>query len=492
MAGGGLLQLVAYGSQDVYLTSNASVTFFKAVHRRHTAFSIESIIQTLNGTVGWTQRVTATISRNGDLLYGTCLEIKLPEIGEDHSWVKGVGFRMIESCELDIGGQRIDKIDGRYMDMMQELSVKEDKQYGLDKMVGRDWTGLDAFGLPDKKCGSPRKMGKLYVPINFFYSMSPSLALPLISLQYHEVKLTFTFASYHDVLRTWRPATDHAGSGTGVPAGWRSYTGPAPDAFSADLYVDYVFLDTDERRKFATVSHEILITQVQNTGREQLTVNSKDTFQKVRLNLNHPVKAIIWATPHADSDSHVITTPDSKIDDIKFTSPSISLDAFNYDEYAGFNRVKGHAYPGADATRSNYEYDMGNVELKGWDSIADSVPMNNPIAQAKLTLNGHDRFSERDGTYFQLVQPYMHWPRVPKKPVMTYSFAISPSDLSPSGTANFSRIDTAHLMLKFHATHRDPHIMGGATSVQRNLDLYAINFNVLRLLSGMGGLAFSN
>jgi len=477
MAGGGLLQLVAYGSQDLYLTSNATVTFFKNVTRRHTAFSIESIQQTLNGSVGFGQRVTATISRNGDLMMGAMLEVQLPELPVgNHSWVQGVGYRLLETVELDIGGQRIDRITGQYMDMLQELTVKEDKQAGLNKMVGRDWTGKDAAGNLAKFCGSPRKVPKLYIPLTFFFSKSPSLALPLIALQYHEVKLTFTFAAASDLIRTWEGKTG------ATPDRWAPYTGTVlPVLNEVDLYIDYTFLDSDERRKFATVSHEMLIEQVQFTGVESITVNSASTFHKQRLNLNHPCKALIWTCAHEVSSGGILGG------NATVSYPSISLDAFDCSEYAGFDKL---ITPG-DANTQLYTYNHTTAANNFMNDIVETVPHNNPVAECKLTLNGHDRMSEREGTYFQLVQPQMHWPRVPSKPIMTYSFALSPSDISPSGSANFSRIDTAHLMLKFRASHKSVPV-APAESVQRNFALYAINYNVLRILSGMGGLAFSN
>jgi hypothetical protein len=496
MSGGGLLQLVAYGSQDVYLTGNATVTFFKSVSRRHTAFAIESIQQTINGTVDWNQRVTATISRNGDLMYGAMLEITVPTIGatKDVSWVSGLAYAIVNVAELDIGGQRIDRITGQYLDMMQELAVKEEKQAGLNKMVGRDWTGRDVFGLP-ARIGGKKQPGKMYLPLDFFFAKSPNLALPIIALQYHEIKLTFTFAEVASCLRSW------VGASSTETEGWGKYGATPSDTFGSTykldvaLYIDYVFLDSDERRKFAQVSHEMLVTQVQHTGVESLSVTGAGTTFKQRLNLNHPCKALIW-TCAAD--------PSADLGNTAISMPSRSLDAFDCSEYSGYDMAtitipaNSTTHPRTGLAASTHAHITGHnhslaANLDEYITRgAVAAPGNNPVIEAKLTLNGHDRFSEREGTYFQYVQPYMHWPRVPTKPIMTYSFAISPADQSPSGTANFSRIDTAHLNLKFAATHTKFTGTGAKTSVSRNFALYAINYNVLRILSGMGGLAFSN
>lgn len=494
MSGGGLLQLVAYGSQDVYLTGNATVTFFKSVSRRHTAFAIESIQQTINGTVDFNQRVTATISRNGDLMYGAMLEITVPTIAEnvDASWVSGLAYAILNVAELDIGGQRIDRITGQYLDMMQELSIKEEKQAGLNKMVGRDWTGKDVFGLPSK-IGGMKNPGKMYLPLDFFFSKSPNLALPIIALQYHEVKLTFTFAEASTCLRSYVAAS------ATTPEGWGRFTGTVPAGkLDCALYIDYVFLDSDERRKFAQVSHEMLVTQVQHTGVESLSITGKGTTYKQRLNLNHPCKALIW-TCAAELGSDLGGANGGASANVTFSMPSRSLDAFDCSEYSGYDMAKvnilanGGVRAGLAASTHAYitghQHAIASTIDEHMSTFASAAPGNNPVIEAKLTLNGHDRFSEREGTYFQYVQPYMHWPRVPTKPIMTYSFAISPADQSPSGTANFSRIDTAHLNLKFAASTSE--VFKNKT-VQRNFALYAINYNVLRILSGMGGLAFSN
>ena len=184
---------------------------------------------------------------------------------------------------------------------------------------------------------------------------------------------------------------------------------------NASLYVDYIYLDTDERRRFAQVSHEYLIEQVQFTGEESHSTTN-NTF---RLNFNHPVKELVWVTRHDDS-----------------TQP------FNYTA----NKVGG----GANFTTS-----------------------------AKLTLNGHDRFSERDGHYFNYVQPFQHHSNTPGVGVNAYSFALKPEDHQPSGTCNMSRIDNTSLKLT-------------NDSAASKTSIYAVNYNVLRVMGGMGGLAYSN
>jgi len=342
--GGGLLQLVAYGAQDVYLTGNPQITFFKVVYRRHTNFSIESIQQTFNGTPGLGKRVTCQISRNGDLVH------KLYVVFKNGSTDINDPRKCIKKVEIEIGGQLIDRQYGDWMEIWNELTLPAGKKAGYNEMI--QVTASTTEG---------------YVPLEFWFCRNIGLALPLIALQYHEVKINIEF----DSEQSFDDAT---------------------------LWADYIFLDTDERRRFAQLSHEYLIEQVQFTGNEN--INSSKLSAK--LSFNHPVKELIW---------------------------------------------------------------------KGVDG---------GCGKAKLMLNGNDRFAQRDQNYFTHVQPYQHHTNIPtdNKNINVYSFALKPEEHQPSGTLNMSRIDTAQLQLT-----------GG---IDGPVKIYAHSYNVLRILSGMGGLAYSN
>merc|ERR1711966_363169 len=351
--GGGLMQLVAYGAQDIYLTGNPQITFFKVVYRRHTNFSMESIEQTFNGAADFGKRVTCTVSRNVDLMHRVYLQVTVPEIDNSDStsdWVDWLGHALIKNVEVEIGGQRVDKHYGDWMHIWNELTQSAGKKDGYGTMVGETVDGKT----------------DLYIPLEFWFCRNPGLALPLIALQYHEVKINLEFRSAAECM-----------DGTTTPS-------TTPSLLAASLYVDYIYLDTDERRRFAQVSHEYLIEQLQFTGAESL-VNSETN--KVRMNFNHPVKELVWV---ADGDTATPLT---------------------------------------------------------WQDVTGNV---------KMLLNGHDRFAERDSTYFRLVQPYQHHTRIPDdKHVHCYSFALKPEEHQPSGTCNFSRIDNATLQVGSSATSRN-------------------------------------
>ena len=422
--GGGLMQLVAYGAQDIYLTGNPQITFFKVVYRRHTNFAVESIEQTFNGQADFGNRVTATISRNGDLIQQIYLEIVLPAAtgsSTSNLWVYGIGNALIQQVELEIGGQLIDRQYGSWMNIWSELTTPAAKRAGYDNMVGNNKPGAYQAGSIDAGNGKKR----LYVPLQFWFNRNPGLALPLIALQYHEVKLNLWIMDLAKV-----------------------YAGTTNATLQCKMYVDYVYLDTDERRRFAQVSHEYLIEQVQYTGAQSISQGT--TSYNSQLNYNHPVKELIWV--HTTSTNAALSGGTS---------------CFNY---SGDN-----------------------------SGFADT------FTTGLLQLNGHDRFSVRFADYFRKVQNYEHHTRVPRvgadldvndnryQYIYSYSFALSPEEHQPSGTCNFSRIDNAVMQFGYGVDSVTgaaavPALASGSLSLQ----MYAVNYNVLRIMSGMGGLAYSN
>ena len=373
--GGGLMQLVAYGAQDIYLTGNPQITFFKVVYRRHTNFSMESIEQTFNGTADFGRKVSVTVSRNGDLVHKCLLRATLPAGGAGITQIEEVGHYLIKSVEVEIGGQKIDKHYGHWLSIWSDLSTPAGKKSSYEQNMVGPATGANA----------PVTVN---VPLQFWFCRHAGLALPLIALQYHEVKFNMEFEAIANL-----------------------YDGAATGSMSdVSLYVDYIYLDTEERRRFAQISHEYLIEQLQFTGDESISSNSR-----IKLNFNHPVKELIW----------VLLDDDASLDN-------------------------------SAADKNNYS----------------------AMTSAKLQLNGHDRFSERQRDFFRYVQPFQHHTNIPTKEINVYSFALKPEEQQPSGSANMSRIDNATLQL--------------TQSGAENIKIFATNYNVLRIMSGMGGLAYSN
>jgi hypothetical protein len=536
--GGGLMQLVAYGAQDVYLTGNPQITFWKVTYRRHTNFAMESIEQTFNGQADFGRRVTCTVSRNGDLAYRTYLQVTLPEINQAMAnsdsdavyarWLDYPGEQLISQVEVEIGGQRIDRQYGDWMHIWNQLTSSAEQARGYNQMIGNT-TNLTfitdpSFNDVDGPCEStaPRQVcaprnalpeTTLYIPFQFWYCRNPGLALPLIALQYHEVKINLDIRPTDECL--WAVSTLDCESTSNI----KVTAAYAQSLVAASLYVDYVFLDTDERRRMAQNPHEYLIEQLQFTGDESVGSSSN----KIKLNFNHPCKELVWVVqPDENVDYCASLECEEALHKLLGAQPFNYTDAVDalpnaihaFSTKDGIVDASGTGYIDSDGLfqQAAPEGDHSGTTTAGWDDavqphfavddqmvgvsdagtfVLSETSLNmhcwgqNPVVTAKLQLNGQDRFSEREGTYFDLVQPFQHHTRSPDTGINVYSFSLRPEEHQPSGTCNFSRIDNATLQLVLsNAT-----VEGTKTAKVR---VYATNYNVLRVMSGMGGLAYSN
>jgi len=425
--GGGLLQLVAYGAQDVYLTGNPQITFFKVVYRRHTNFAIEAIEQTPTGSNSLGSRVSFQITRNGDLIhrvyfYGVITAPSSTTSTDAVALVPNFGHKLLKTIELEIGGQRIDKHYSEWLYIWNELSLPIGKRNGYNVMVGANGRNIATKLVQGESY-------ELYVPLEFWFCRNVGLALPLIALQYHEVKINIEYENESLMKDTGATNFTLEEELKTVPIANGSLSNNLTLRLEkATLWVDYIFLDTDERRRFAQLSHEYLIEQLQFTGADSIT-SSGESMKSIRMNFNHPCKELVWT--------------------VKDTTTGVYW--------------------------NNYS-SAGNGLHNN-----DHLDSTNPVTSAKIMLNGNDRFATRKGDYFSLVQPYQHHENTPDKfhqGINVYSFALKPEEHQPSGTLNMSRIDTAVLSL--------------SSSITGVISIYAVNYNVLRILSGMGGLAYSN
>jgi hypothetical protein len=465
MAGGGLIQLVSIGAQDVYLVGNPQITFFKVTYQRHTNFARECIEQTIQGTTGFNQRLTVIVSRSGDLVGPMHIEFALPSLpfnivssgttvqtsngsstlssdeGFQWAWVNYVGFRLLNEVTVEIGGQPIDRHYATWFYMWFELSTPASKREGLQEMVG----GWDVTANPLSYFNNATVPKRLYVPLVFWFNTHPGLALPLIALQYHEVKLYIKVETLKNCVINF-----HLPSGAAADPVWApdaALPSISSDSFDVSVWADYYYLDSEERRRFAQLSHEYLIKQVQQVSMsgESITPTSSKTIKMDYKTLNHPVVFNTWAlqpTYHSDNN-----------DWTNFTNSPPFL------PYLGKNIMDSH----------------------------------------KLVLNGNDRYNAKHAGYYNLVQPYNHFTTVPPTGILAYSYALQPVEHQPSGSLNFSRIDNAfNVMTTDNTLDRLNDVGSGASNAWSsnmtavNAIGYAVNYNVLRIMSGMGGLAYSN
>lgn len=431
---GCLTQIAAKGPQDKWLTCDAIITFWKGGYRRYTTFALCEIEQTFNGQTGFGRRMVATLSRSGDLVAQTYLHMELPPVaygggavyvpGTDGvSYTNAVGHAMITEARVEIGGHEFDRQTGEYLQIWEELSAPPEKL--LTEMTGFRFTVL---GLMQAALVTQF----LYVPLRFWFNRFYEQALPLIALQYHEVRI-------HIDTRT----------ATQLQVLYGAFAAPVPGvnvATFADpnnmlLLVNYVFLDTMERRMFAQQAHEYLIDQVQFTGGEShqatvATLNSRQTF-------NHPTQELIWVGQQSQFADGV-TNP--------FGATPNGKDYFNYN---GQNDANG-------------------------------LPTD-PFLNAQIDLNGHDRTLNHPIQYYRLVQPYQHHTRFPLGKIYLYSFALYPEDVKPSGTVNMSRIDNVNMRFTFPTV-----VTPASLQWTGEVRIYARSKNVMKIVSGMAGLMYAN
>jgi len=478
---------------------------------------MEAIQQTFNGSPQATgSTLTSTISRNGDLVSDLWLEIDITNsTSEKKGFTNDAGNAFVKECELEIGGQRIDKHTSKWLNIWNTLTDKDNAYgHGLHKTEKMD--------VPDPGSTMPSGAAlkhRFYVPLQFWFCRNPGLALPLIALQYHEVKLKLTTRDVNGLFILGFGVTSPGGLSDHPPYGdiltnssntW-SHTKELvkPDV---RLFADYIYLDTDERRRFAQVSHEYLIEQLQIE--EGAMVSSK------KLNFNHPVKSLIWVI---QDDAVFVTNKEAQATKAAGCNPGgyqpmVSLATSTFNDFPGANSaiIKSNyaAAPGlGDVTVAANTiiplYTTSGATIKGNDYFNyDVVKPTNQHAEctgggpvtsyqfktAKLELNGHERFSKRSPSYFTLcqrAQADMHISGETVHNIYVYSFALKPLEHQPSGTCNFSRIDNAKLIFEI-GKQGDGTAQSAYSGSGQTITVFAVNYNVLRIMSGMGGLAYSN
>jgi hypothetical protein len=404
MGAGTLIELIARGNQDTYLIGNPQFSYFKSVYKRCTNFSIEPIKQMFSESPDFGKRVTCIIDKKGDLLSDILLEIYLPPLKTNVSWTNGIGNFMIEWVELQLGGEPIDRITGDMLDTWMELTTQLGTKNSVYSMISKSVT----FNT-NKQTGAQ----SMLVPLPFWFCRSVERALPLIAMQYTDVKIVVQFKQFS---QCWFKNN----GGIDIPDSTTMIT-------KAGLICNYIFLDVFERTKFAKQEqYEYLIEQFQQSPTYQIPANILSVT--TQLVLNHPVKELFWTyrSGVAQSDN-------------------------DYTNYAN----------------------VSNYGTQTQQSIE-------PFTNIHLRFNGNDRFEPMPATFFRLYQPYRHHSCGTLYYIYMYSFALDPENMQPSGSCNFSKIDNA--TLEFYFT---PNILDGYLSI------YATNYNILRIKSGMCGIMFS-
>lgn len=522
---GGLMQLVSYGSEDLYLTGSPSMTFFKLVYRRHTNFSNEYIDQYFfslpNFTTTQHTLSKIIIERNADLLGDCYLVYDLPNIISDDEeqfrWVRNIGHRLVHTIEFTLDGQRIDIHYGQWLNIWSELTVPNSKKQAYKRMVGDFHKLRPGFGpfYPDRKNGITIPRTRLYIPLEFSFCKNPGLFLPLIALQYNRVMIYVDFNPLNDLFTIgkerlspsaffsqancendlYKKLTAEGYDATNIF--WKFVNGCSNISSwtqNSFMIANYIYLDEDERRNFAATSHEYLIEQVQH----RLFTGLHQGVNRIELDIRHPVKEIIWTIQKYDISvlnnwfNYTFIDMNNDYTEIK-KEYGDKFDFLNHPEDVAF-------YSATDTNFISSIEDTGTKALemqKLVNGINHSAIFNdyyNIMVSAKLIFNGHDRFKEQDHTFFQDLQSYQYHTHSAPHGVYLYSFAINPEDMQPSGTANFSRLSTAEIEV---VLRRDKLDDNGANCendkpLDYNMYFYARNYNILRIMGGIGQLAFAS
>lgn len=560
----GEMQLVAYGAQDLYLTGNPQITFFKAAYKRHTNFASEYIRQDFETQPSF-QTKSRTIAkcklgRNADLISDIYLVYDLPNIYSDADiynakvkerndnfrWINNLGENIIYKTQLFIDGLLVDEQYGLWMNIWNELTIPLSKRKSYDAMIGnisslnnpfKYYGNINGGTIPQPSINAYR----LYIPLPFWFCSNPGLAVPLVALQYAQLYVHVEFNPLNDLFTLGNPplapkavftsnypfrgsangpqgvlntlsnintlsSTDYPGY-TDENIFWKFVNGglTSNNTWHQQCYLDvnYIFLDKDEREKFAQVSHEYLITQVQSSRFRLNNVSEglKGSMNILNLNLQHPVKELIWVVRRNDVDfrnqwnNYTICPYQYNFNDNQ---------KFMYDIFSG--HLTGTAGYGGYLYDPNlyksFYYDIYMVKPTDLSQDPNKYVENhkneafnqdiNIMYNAKLIFNGNDRFSRKDNNFFNYVQPYKHHTTSPSPGVNVYSFALHPEDHQPSGSCNMSRISNVQLEL---ALRRYNNTISNTTITEYEgyeVFLFAVNYNVLRIMGGMGGLAFAN
>lgn len=440
MPGGGIIQIVARGAQDVYLTGEPQITFFKVVYRRHTNFSVESVEQTLKGDVAPGKIVTCKIGRNGDLVSGMYLEFEtdletMPDgTGTDKrnlATQKAVLARYfyqqaIEYVQIEIGGKLVDKHYGEWLDIWYTLS--------------HDPMAKSKGSLSDQYNGRPH-----FMPLQFWFNRNVGLALPLLALQYHDVNVSIKFSqgSGGGAWTTADNSQDEIGGSSNLTRA--TYKGMSKiEVNKVKMWVDYIYLDTEERKRYIQNSHEYLIEQTQmrsySIPADSLAATAERSVT-AKMDFSHPVKELVWIVK--DQDGH-----------------------------------------------PTYEHD-----------------------EIKILFNNNDRFTVKPSEYFTTIQPYYHHTCMMNSAnqlgIHVFSFALRPEENQPSGTCNFSRLQEATLLINKLNANQSSKNSYPTTGWWENgsngswatytgtpnlgaIVIYAVNYNIFKITSGMGGLIFAH
>ena len=451
------LQLAAIGHQDRHLTGNPQISYFKSVYKRHTNFMIQKKKVAFNADVVFDNTNTATLEKYGDLLYDMALVTQFNKItvtgGDVISYTNAIGHSMIKEVSIKIGGYVIDRQPGEWLHIQKELTTPESQRENYNRMIGQNpllgygyyigdpsgnhakelrMTRREFIGENFDASGNTSGLDHTITPLKFWFCKNSYNAIPIISLKNHQVEVDLILRPFKELFirRNATFTSFNITNDSNITAG----------SIIADAYLlcDYIFLDEDEKHKFILRDQEYLITQVQKTETQIPQPSSTGTSSTIKLDFNNPVTELFWVVQRSDVSTY--------------------NEWFNYS-----NKL---------LTNNHFKTTGTGVDDK-------AIP---PIQKAKLIFNGKDRTLELNQNFYGRYENLRNHTSAPESFIYTYSFALNPENhKQPSGTANFSRINTASLKLTYN----------NITDSNIDVRIYALNYNIFKVINGMGGILYN-
>lgn len=488
---GGEIQLAHYGAQDIYLTSNPKISYFKTVYHRYTNFATELIevspyIANKDIQLTSESEVEFQLSRNGDLVKDILFTFTLPAIYSNHSttsgrnfrWIERIGEMIIKEVTFNIGGRQIDKHYGEWLHIWSELTLLAEHREGYNKMIGNvvevyNPESIEYIsGYPTSTATIPSiKSRKIYVPLKFFFNETYSNALPLIALQYDsaptiKIKLR-SLEELYTIVDTdrKRPLTSVANHNIGYYLSHESSTAVTSYDMNTNLEVEYIFIDKDERTRFALADHRYLSSQLQYRT-DVISNQSGDFNYTFDLDLHGLTTNLIWVirrTDHEDANmwSNYTNWPTS-LDPLRTYSGSVDSNPF------------------------------GSHSLSSQDEL--SYLEKNIMLNARLELGSEaqSRFATKSWQLFNLIDSYQHCTRIPTDCIYSYSFALKNDNVrQPSGSINLSTVSKIYLRLVLNKNCSQD-ITGSTTPYNYRIMLFSRGLNNFRIMGGLGDMEFSN
>lgn len=527
---GGLIQIATRGCQDLYLSGQPEITFFKAVYKRHTNFANEYRELPFVGEIAFGNKLHVKIDKNADLVSKMCVRIKLGKVvsdGNNFAWTKRLGHAMLKTIDITIGNNIIDHQCGTWLDIWYELTKKGNHEKGYDIMIGniREMIEYNTEAKPEYV---------LYVPLQFWFTKFYNQSIPIIALNNQDINIIIEIEKLEKLIITSKNFTSN----------------DSIKIQDISLLVNYIYLDNVERTKFAKSSHQYLIEQVENI----VQVKVRSNVEKYKIHFNKLVKEMFWISKKfAAGDPYIYYEPNiRKKDYTKFINraskkllyESITLDLSDtnncanseryvkifpyakqsvnlvyfynkskyivyynsssllYKDFNYLDSIGAEVIVGADkiisimnitsgltisdlsiSTKHMCDTRFENHDPMVWDHFNYGMNIDGTInitKYAELTFNGETRVNQREGEYFNYIEPEKRHSNIPKDGINIYSFSIYPEEYQPSGYVNFGQFDNVVWELQYRSK----------INIADNIEtlFYCTNYNYLKFADGVSGL----